>query len=83
MATFDLRDRAPYGDQLTDYDRDHAALYLRLLDAEAAGDDWREVTQVVLRVDPSREPDRALLMHCTHLARARWVRDQGYGQLLR
>ena len=83
MATFDLQDRAPAGDQLTDYDRDHAVLYLRLLDADSGGADWREVTRVVLRVDPLREPDRALVMHSTHLARARWMRDQGHRQLLR
>lgn len=83
MSAFKLQDRAPSGDQLTDYDRDHAALYLRLLDAEAAGADWREVTHVVLGVDPSREPDRALVIHGTHLARAHWIRDQGHLQLLR
>ena len=82
MSAFDLQDRAPSGDQLTDYDRDHATVYLRLLDAEAAGADWREVTQLVLRIDPSREADRALVMHSTHLARARWMREQGHRQLL-
>ena len=83
MASFHLQDRAPAGDQLTDYDLDNAALYLRLLDAEAAGADWREVSQLVLRVDPAREADRALVMHSTHLARAHWMRDQGHRQLLR
>jgi hypothetical protein len=40
-----LRARAPQGEPLTDYDRDHVALYLRLLDAEEAGADWREVAK--------------------------------------
>lgn len=83
MSAFNLQHRAPSGDQLTDYDLDHAALYLRLLDAEAAGADWREVAQLVLRIDPSRGADRALVMHSTHLARAHWMRDQGHAQLLR
>ena len=34
--------------------------YVRMLDAEAAGADWREVSKIVLRIDPEREPGRAL-----------------------
>jgi len=33
--------------------------YLRLLDADAEGADWREVTRVVLHLDPEQESDRA------------------------
>ena len=38
---------------LTPYDREHA--YMRLLDADAEGADWREVAQIVLHIDPERE----------------------------
>lgn len=78
----DFRTRAPQDAVLTDYDRDHAATYLRLLDAEEAGADWREVSRLVLGVDPGAEFERAQVMHSTHLARAKWVRDGGYRDLL-
>ena len=82
MTATELRDRAPQGDPLTDYDRAQATVYLRLLDAEAAGADWREVAQVVLGADPAAEPERAQTMYATHLARARWLRDGGYRAFL-
>jgi hypothetical protein len=82
MTQAELRERAPQGEPLTDYDREHATVYLRLLDAEAAGADWREVAAIVLKVDPAHDPDRARIMHETHLARAQWLRDGGYKDLL-
>ena len=82
MTGAGLRERAPQGDALTDYDRDHIALYLRLLDADAQGADWQEVARLVLGVDPSADRGRAELMHATHLARARWLRDGAYKDLL-
>jgi hypothetical protein len=82
MTAAELRDRAPQGDPLTDYDRVHATVYLRLLDAEAAGADWREVASIVLGVDPGTEPDRAQTMYASHLARAQWLRDGGYRSFL-
>lgn len=78
-----FRIRAPQDASLTDYDRDHAVTYLRLLDAEEAGADWKEVAQVLLGVDPGRDFERAQVMHSTHLARAKWMRDSGYRDLLR
>ncbi len=54
--------------------------YLRLLDADA---DWREVTQIVLHIDPEREPLRAQQAYESHLLRARWMTKQGYQLLLR
>ena len=78
-----LRIRAPQDPELTDYDRDHAVTYLRLLDAEEAGADWQEVAKVVLGVDPRGDFERAQVMHATHLARAKWMRDGGYKNLLR
>ena len=44
---------------LTVYDEQHMITYLRLLDADADGADWREVAQIVLHIDPTQEPDRA------------------------
>lgn len=55
----DRADLAPADDALTPYDHEHAITYLRLLDADADGADWREVAEVVLHIDPAREPQRA------------------------
>lgn len=76
-------DTAPAGDDLTDYDRSHVKLYMRLFDADADGADWREVVKVLFGIDPTREPQRARQVHDSHLARARWMTRTGYRQLLR
>jgi hypothetical protein len=55
----DVADTAPSGSKLTVYDEEHIITYLRLLDAEAGGADWREIARIVLHIDPERESDRA------------------------
>jgi Uncharacterized conserved protein (DUF2285) len=55
--------------------------YLRLLDADAEGADWREVARLVLHRDPESDGTRRAFE--SHLARARWMTDHGYRQLLR
>lgn len=80
----DVADLAPDGPDLTAYDEEHIVTYLRLLDAAAVNADWREVSRIVLRIDPEREPERARKAFDSHLARARWMTTlEGYGQLLR
>lgn len=78
-----FRDEAPSGDTLTDYDRAHLKLYLRLLDAEADGAGWQEAAEILLGIDPAQEPDRARRMHDSHLARAHWMSEYGYKILRR
>jgi hypothetical protein len=56
--------------------------YLRLLDADMEGADWREVARIVLNLDPEHEPDRARTVD-SHLSRAKWMTERGYRQLLR
>lgn len=75
-------DLAPTTGILTGYDERHAVTYLRLLDADAEGADWKEVAKIVLHIDPAREPDRARRAWETHLARARWMTEKGYRHLL-
>ncbi len=75
-------DRAPEATTLTDYDRAHLGAYLRLLDADEAGADWREVVELVFGIDPEREPQRGRAMHLSHLERARWISRQGYRDLV-
>lgn len=76
-------DEPPESAALTDYDREHQKLYLRLLDAAAEGADWREVVSVLFGLDPDREPERARRVYDSHLARARWMTTEGYPLLLK
>jgi hypothetical protein len=61
---------------------EHLITYLRLLDADAEGADWREVARIVLHLDPGGEPDRARQAFESHLSRAKWMTEHGCRQLL-
>ena len=78
----DVADLAPTDPDLTPYDHEHVVTYLRMLDADAEGADWREVARIVLHIDPEREPLRARRAHDSHLARARWMSNSGYQHYL-
>ena len=78
-----VADTAPVESVLTGYDEQHLITYLRLLDADAEGADWREVANIVLHIDPDREPERARRAWESHLARAKWMTNSGYRHLLR
>lgn len=78
-----VADTAPDVEVLTPYDEEHLVTYLRVLDAEAEGADWTEVAQLVLHIDPSRESARARRAWESHLARAKWLTENGYRHLLR
>ena len=80
-ATF--LDEVPQSDTLTDYDRTHMKLYLRIMDAATDGADWREVVSILFGLDPAQEPERARRVHDSHLARARWMTTHGYRLLVR
>ena len=79
----DVADLAPDDPVLTAYDEQHVVTYLRLLDADADNADWREVARIVLHIDHEHHPERARKAFDSHLARARWMTNHGYGQLLR
>jgi hypothetical protein len=79
----DVADTAPSDSVLTVYDEEHIITYLRMLDADAEGADWREVARIVSHLDPYREPDRARKAFESHLSRAKWMTEQGYRQVLR
>lgn len=82
MTVTAFQDRPPDVDRLTGYDESHLALYVRLLDAAAEGADWREAVRILFGLDPARDPDRARMVHDSHLARARWMTTTGYRELL-
>ncbi len=73
----DVADIAPNLPELTAYDEEHVVTYIRLLQAEGEGADWREVARVILHMDPERDPERARRAYQSHLARAKWVTEQG------
>ena len=79
----DVADTAPSDSVLTVYDEEHVVTYLRLLDADAVGADWREVARIVLHLDPELESGRARRSFDSHLSRAKWMTEQGYRHLLR
>lgn len=77
-----ISDIVPLAPELTEYDRLHLVTYLRLLDAEKSGADWADVAKIVLHQDPVHEPERARRVWKSHLARARWMTENGYRHLL-
>jgi hypothetical protein len=79
----DVSDTAPSDPVLTVYDEEHFITYLRRLDADAEGADWREVAGIVLHLDPEHEPGRARRAFDSHLSRAKWMTEHGYRHLLR
>ncbi len=81
-VTVPVADQAPHGPDLTDYDRQHFALYVRLLDAAKEGAEWTEVVHVLFGLDPNRDRERARRVYDSHLARARWMTEHGFQDLL-
>ena len=79
----DVADTVLSDSVLPAYDEEHLITHLRLLDADAKGADWREVTRVVLHLDPEQESDRGRRAFESHLSRAKWMTKQGYQHLLR
>jgi hypothetical protein len=79
----DVADIAPTERALTPYDQEHAITYMRMLDADAEGADWREVSRIVLHIDPDHDVQRARRAFDSHLARAKWMSREGYKHLLR
>ncbi|MBJ3764573.1 DUF2285 domain-containing protein [Maribius pontilimi] len=78
-----VTDAPPTDDCVTIYDRDHMKLYARLLDAETDGAPLAEIASILFGIDAEAEPERAKAVHQSHLARARWMTEQGYRDLLR
>jgi hypothetical protein len=78
-----ITDEAPWASTLTGYDVAHMIVYLRLLDACAAGASADDMARIVLKMDPAREPERAKAALETHLSRARWMTEHGFKELLK
>jgi Uncharacterized conserved protein (DUF2285) len=83
MQSPQVADTAPDEPFLTGYDMDHLVTYLRLLDADAEGAAWQEAARIVLSLDVKTDRERAKRVWASHLARAKWMTEQGYRHLLR
>lgn len=82
MTQPDFQDEPPKGSAVTVYDEGHLITYLRILDAAAEQADWREVVQLVFGLDPEQDPERSKKIYDSHLARARWMTECGYRDLV-
>lgn len=82
MTTPPFDERPPQTLRVNSYDERHFVTYLRLLDAAEEGASWREAVRIIFGIDPSAEPQRAKIVHDSHLARARWMTQEGYRHLL-
>jgi len=77
----ELKPRASQGNKITEYDREHFDLYLRLLDAEAVGESWKGVAIQLMGLEID-DVETARLCWQSHLERAKWMSKEGYLQLL-
>lgn len=82
MPALALSDSPPIADTPTDYDWAHRLCYLRLLDADADGADWREVARTVMQLDPEADPKGVRASWDSHLKRAKWMTTHGYRDYL-
>ncbi len=82
MTKIHFLDQPPAGAALTAYDKAHLKLYVRLLDADTARADWREVVKILFGIDPESDPDRARNIYTSHLDRAKWMTRSGFCELL-
>lgn len=67
-------------DGITVYDRAHLFVYARLLDAAANGASDAEMIRDILELEPGTQEAADSLRR--HLARASWMRECGYRQML-
>lgn len=83
VSNDEFLDEPPGGPALTSYDRAHLKLYLRLLDADSQGADWTDVAKTLFGLCASSDGERAKRVHSAHLARAKWLSEKGFAELLR
>jgi hypothetical protein len=82
MSDVAFQDSPPLTDRVNAYDEAHLVTYLRLLDANEEGADWREVVRIIFGLDAETDRTRAWRVYDSHLARARWMTEVGYRHLL-
>lgn len=83
MTISRFEDEPPQAASVSAYDERHLVTYLQILDAHEAQADWREVVLLLFGIDAGCEADRARRIYDSHLARARWMTETGYRDLVR
>jgi hypothetical protein len=78
-----VADLVPWDEKITPYDQAHFSRYLRLLDAVDAGAPPDEICAAILDRDAIADPVGAKKTLESHLARARWMYEQGYKDMLK
>ncbi len=78
-----ILDEVPWTEHVTDYDRDHFVIYVRLLDAERDGVSNDAMAKNILGIDPAKDSVQAQRTLASHLKRAHWMTAQGYKDLLK
>jgi hypothetical protein len=76
-----LADEVPWSDTLTAYDKAHFTIYMQLLDASSDNASEAEMADLILGIDPIKEPTRAQGALRSHLDRANWIVATGYKEL--
>lgn len=74
---------APTDPTVTAYDERRFPLYIQLLDADVAHVSWEEIAGSVLGLNVKADATAARYTWRSHLARAKWMTEVGYRQLLR
>lgn len=74
------KELVPWSDTVTAYDMEHLFVYARLLDEAAKGASEAEMIRDVLELEPGTKKAAKSLQQ--HLARAKWMRESGYAQML-
>lgn len=82
MTKDDFSDQPPGGAALTAYDQAHLKLYLRLLDADAEGAPWQDIVKALFGLDAKTDPERASRVYSAHLARAKWMTENGFCEFI-
>ncbi|KQT27378.1 hypothetical protein ASG57_17610 [Bradyrhizobium sp. Leaf396] len=82
MTRLRFQDEPPQSMVLTNYDREHLKTYLRLLDSEAGGACWQEAVSIIFGLDARKDPGRAQRVYASHLARAKWMTENGFRSLI-
>lgn len=74
-SSSNLSPEAPNDPVAVPYDQMHLALYAALLDADAAGQTWIEMSEILMGLNPNDPGARACW--ASHLRRARWIVSDG------
>ena len=72
-----IADEAPWSDRLTEYDDRHLDTLVRLLEARNEGLAKDGVAWRIPGIDPVAEPGRARKAVANHMARAKWMGEDG------